>query len=404
MEWYHYPKHRGRNRMLYKRKLRNLLVLFIIAFLFSSVNCKKQSTTPDVCNLKRPVIWLNLFNMSFTAYETGPNPSSQILQIKNSGQETLAYALSADAEWVSFSLDAGTSTGQINEHTISIDKAGLEAQVQEYTAKITVTSSQAYNNPQEVTVSLKIDEEPPAEIWVNTQQLTFNGKEGGSNPASQTITIKNTGTATLRYEITKDVPWLNVNPSSNKVETGQKTHTVSVEIGGLNDGTYNGTITITDPNATNSPQQINVTLNISKKAPPPSTANRVGISISPSLGGTGTIVTITISIDGNTSSISTFGLKLNYNTSIFQYLSTNSGILTNSWAYVDGSASAGVITVGGLRGGARAIPIGSRGSIAVVRLRVIAGPDQTTQITIYDLIDDIAGMIVNPSSRTFTRN
>jgi hypothetical protein len=387
---------------------RNLMILLIIFCLFSLANCKKQSTTPDMSNLTRPVIWLNLFNMSFAAYETGPNPSSQILQIKNSGPQTLDYTLSADADWVSFSPESGTSTNQTIEHKISINKAGLEAQDQEYTAKITVIGSQAYNNPQEVTVSLKLSEERPPEIWLNNQQLTFDGQEAGSNPDSQTIKIKNSGEGTLRYDISTDAIWLEVNPFSGSSKTQKRSHSVVVDIAGLNEGTYDGTITITDSNAANNPQQVNVTLNLSKKGPPPpppSTANRVGISISPSSGGAGTTVTITISVNGNTSPISSaFGLNLNYSTSVFQYLSTSKGTLTSSWAAVDGGASGGTLTVGGFRGSGSVISTGSQGSIAVVRLRVIAGSGQTTQITLSNLIDDIAGMIVSPGSVTFTRN
>jgi hypothetical protein len=116
-------------------------------------------------------------------------------------------------------------------------------------------------------------------------------------------------------------------------------------------------------------------------------------------------VTLTISIDGNTSPIrSAFGLDIHYNTSIFQYLSTSRGTLTSSWAAVDGGASGGTMTVGGFKGSGSNIPIGSQGSIAVVRLRVLAGATQNTQITMDNLIDDLAGMSANPSSVTFRRN
>jgi len=390
---------------------KKVLLLFLVTLLIPLTNCKKQSTTPDISDLTRPVIWLNFFNMSYAAYETGPNPSSQILQIKNSGQQTLDYTLSADADWISFSPENGTSSGQTTEHTISVNKNGLAAQNEDYAATITITSSQAYNNPQAVTVSLTLSEEPPPEIWVNTQQLTFSSEEEGPNPDSQTITIKNTGTATLEYEITKDAIWLDVNPSSGTVKTGENTHTVSVDTGGMSHGSYSGTITIADPDATNSPQRVSVTLELSEKPPPgpppppPSTENKVGISISPSSGGTGTDVYITISVNGNTSPISNaFGLELNYSNSIFQYLSTSKGNLTSSWAMVDGGASSGTITVGGFRGSGSVIPTGSQGSIAVVRFRVIASgsSDQATQIIIDSLIDDISGMTANPASVTFT--
>jgi len=255
--------------MYFKRNLRKIVILFIVSTL-PFTHCKQQSTTPDMTNLTRPVIWLNLFNMSFTAYEKGANPSSKVLQIKNSGPETLDYTLSTDTEWVSFSPESGTSTGQIIAHTISVDKSGMTAQNEDYTATITITSSQAYNNPQAVTVNLNVSKEPPPEIWTNTKQFTFNGQEGGSNPAPQTLTIKNTGSATLKYQITENANWLDVNPESGTVQTGERAHTVSVDTGGMKNGTYSGTIAIKDPNAINSPQQVDVTLEISEKpAPPP---------------------------------------------------------------------------------------------------------------------------------------
>ena len=395
-----------------KKNLRNIYVLFIVLIVFTLpfTQCKKSSTTPDMNLLTYPVIWQNFFNMSFIAYETGPNPSSQVLHIKNSGQQTLDYTLSADADWVNIFPESGTSTSQTIEHTISVNKTGLNAQNEDYTATITITSSQAYNNPQAVSVNLKVSEEPPPEIGVNTQQLTFNGQEGGSNPDSQTFIIKNTGTASLKYEITKDANWLDVNPKSGAIQTGEKAHTVSVNTGGLNDGTYNGTITIADPNAANSPQQINVTLNLSEKPPPgpppppPSTNNEVGISISPSSGGTDTIVRITVFVKGNTSPISTFGLELDYDPSILQYQSTSKGTLVGSWPWLDGNATSAKITVGGLRGTAATIPTGSLGSLAIVKLKVIhtGSSDQSTQITLNNLSDDLSGMIIKPASVTFT--
>ena len=392
------------------KKITRFSLIFMLILCIPHVSCKKQSTTPNISDLTRPVIWMNQFSMSFAAYEKGPNPSSQILQVKNSGQQSLDYTLSADADWVKFSPDGGASTGQVNDHIISIEKDGLTAQDEEYAAKITITSSQAYNNPQEVTVNLTLDEEPPPEIWIDTDQLEFSAREGGSNPRSQTLTIKNTGSSRLDYKITNDAPWLDIDPTRGKIKTGKNTHTVSVNIKGLKEGSYSDTITVTDPNATNSPQQVEVTLTITEKPPPPPppppplTNNEVGISISPSSGGTNTIVTITVFIKGNTSPIaSAFGLRLNYDASVFQYQSTSKGTLTASWAAVDGGASGGTLTVGGFRGAGNVISTGSQGSIAIVRFKVIhSGGSLSRTITMTNLIDDLVGMKINPGTVWFT--
>ncbi len=390
------------------KKITRFSLIFMLILIIPLINCKKQSTTPEISDLTRPIIWLNQFSMSFAAYEKGPNPSSQVLQVKNSGQQTLDYTLSADADWVKFSPDTGTSTNQANDHTISIEKDGLKAQDEEYTARITITSSQAYNNPQEVTVSLTLDEEPPPEIWINTDLLEFSAREGGSNPPSQTLRIKNTGSSRLDYEITNDAPWLDIDPTKGRIKTGKNTHTVSVNIKGLKKGSYSDTITVTDPNATNSPQQVEVSLTITEKPappPPPLTNNEVGISISPSSGGTGTIVTITVFIKGNTSPISTFGLKLHYNASIFQYQSTSKGTLVGSWGIVDGNVTgSGELTVGGAKFSGSSVPVGSQGSIAIVKFRVISSGAGSTTISMDTLTDDIQGMTRKPASVTFNNN
>ena len=492
-------------KMPFKKITRFALILILILCI-PQISCKKQSTTPEISDLTRPVIWLNQFSMSFAASETGPSPSSQILQVKNSGQQTLDYTLSADADWVKFSPEGGTSTGQMNEHTISINKTGLEAQDEEYTAKIAITSSQAYNNPQEVTVSLNLSEEPPPKIWVSTKNLTFSAQKGGANPPPQTIKIKNSGEGTLRYDISTDASWLKTDPTSGNSKTQDRSHSVVVDIAGLNEGDYDGTITITDSNATNSPQNVSVSLNITKEPPPkiwmsrdrltfgatlggpnpssqdffinnsgggklsyditsdaswlsvsPTSAetrdtqkrhtafvnisglgigtyngtltvsdpaasnspqrinvtlnitgvlddNEVGIRISPSSGGTDTIVTITVFIKGNTSPIaSAFGLNLSFDPAVFQYQSTSKGTLTSIWAAVDGGASGGTVTVGGFRGAGNVISTGSEGSIAVVRFKVIhSGGSLSRTFTMTNPIDDLSGMTIRPGSVLFT--
>ena len=123
------------------RKLNNLsgrrILAVLLAFLpLFALSCKKSPTMPNVDELKRPVIWLNTFELAFTAYESGGNPEGKAFQIKNSGQNTLQYTISDDADWLSVEPSSGSSSGQLVSHTILINKAGLAAQDAEYEAKI----------------------------------------------------------------------------------------------------------------------------------------------------------------------------------------------------------------------------------------------------------------------------
>jgi hypothetical protein len=384
--------------------LRNLVFFPLISFLFlfASLSCKKNPIFPNAEELTRPVIWLNISEFSFIAYESGGNPSTQVFKVKNSGKNNLGYSISDDADWLSVEPANGSSTGQLVEHTILINKAGLAARDDAYQATITIDSPQAYNNPQRVSVSLKISAQPPPEIWVSPPEITF-AAQVGRNPSAQTLRVKNVGEGTLIYDVTWDAPWLNVTPAGGSSGGEEKSHTVSVDSKNLAEGNYDGTITVVAADASNSPQLVRVSLRVGD-VPPISTDNAIYISCKPSSGETGTIVSIPVSIGGNLQEINTFGLELTFDSNLFQYQSTSTGNLTGGWS-VGGGESGGIVTIGGFAGAANAIPVGSVGSIAIVKLKVTGSgysDGYRSQIIIQSYIEGISGMKPEPSSTSFT--
>ncbi len=253
-------------------------VFFLFSFLLAA--CKGPSSVDT-----HPVIWVNSYSFSFSSSEFGPNAPAQVLQVKNSGIETLSYDITDDAAWLSISPANGSSSGQAQQHSIVIDKAGLSGREEPYTAKIKIASQNACNSPQEVVVSLKVTKEPPPEISVNPKDLTFNASTSGPNPASQNVVVRNSGKQTLNYNITSDSAWLSVNPASGS-STGQEiTHSVSVNVAGLAKGTYTGELTVSDPNAVNSPQAVTVQLTVSDEPPPQIALTPNDLSFSAQIGG-----------------------------------------------------------------------------------------------------------------------
>jgi hypothetical protein len=110
----------------------------------------------------------------------------------------------------------------------------------------------------------------PPEIMLTRTHLNYGSVlQAGTtstnpNPADlttgpQTILLNNMGGGTLNWSVTKDADWLTCEPVSGTVLGAV---TVSVDPSGLETGTYNATITIEDPNATNSPQTVPVTLKV----------------------------------------------------------------------------------------------------------------------------------------------
>ena len=484
-------------------KKAGLIVLAVLLFLSYQTSCKGPFTYET-----HPVIWVNGDTLTFSASEAGSNPAPQVFQIKNSGVENMVYTIVDDADWLTVSPSGGASDGQIIEHLVSVDKTGLASRSEAYTAKITVSSIQACKSPQQVTVSLNLSEQPPPEISVTPRDVNFSAAVGGSNPAAQTIRVRNSGQGTLNYTLTDDANWLAVNPASGTSTGNEVTHSLTVNTAGLTTGTYTAVVTIADSNAVNNPQVVNVTLTIGTSLPPaiavsPSsltfnamvggpnpatqrirvrnsgqgtlnyvvtddaawmnvtpasgtstgkdvshtvsvniaglttgtytglitvsspnatnspravqvtlvigsvpTNNQISISCVPNSGGTGNTIDVRISILGNTSEIKAFGMDITYDKTMFAFVGVNKGSLTGSWAFVTGSETGTGVRIGGFAGDPNlAVPVGSSGTIAVLRLQVTCAAcadGRQSQLCMSSFTDDIRGMTPAPGCATFT--
>jgi hypothetical protein len=99
----------------------------------------------------------------------------------------------------------------------------------------------------------------PAEISLDRTQLNFGATTSGPSPGSQTFSIDNSGTGTMNWTVSDNASWLSCSPLSG---TNAGIVTVSVNASGLAAGEYNGTITVSSANASNSPQTVAVTLDV----------------------------------------------------------------------------------------------------------------------------------------------
>ena len=110
---------------------------------------------------------------------------------------------------------------------------------------------------------------PPA-IGASPTSFSFVATEGGANPATQTLSISNTGGGTLSWTASENTTWLTLNPT---FRTGNGAVTLSVETGTLSVGSYSGAVTInaTGASSVNVPVMFDVTTSGSTKKTPPST-------------------------------------------------------------------------------------------------------------------------------------
>lgn len=105
-------------------------------------------------------------------------------------------------------------------------------------------------------------------IKLSKTSLVFGAERSGAQTDSEKIIISNTGAGALNWQVSANNDWIDVQPSSG---TGNGTFTVGLAHTNLFAGSQTGTITVLDAKASNSPQTINVTVNVYRfeKSNPP---------------------------------------------------------------------------------------------------------------------------------------
>ena len=210
-----------------------------------------------------------LDEIAFTAEEGGSDPATQFFEVWNAGPDSLAWEVEVDEDWLDVSPAGGTSSGEHDKLTVSIDIDGLDTG--DYEASITISSDDADNNsPQTVTVTLDVTEstsndEP--EIAYSPSSLAFDATEDGDDPDAKTFQVWNSGDGRLDWAVSADADWLSVSPASGTSNGEKDTVSVSTDISGLDEGTYTGRITIEDDDDSSNRETLRVTLTIEEAEP-----------------------------------------------------------------------------------------------------------------------------------------
>ena len=98
-----------------------------------------------------------------------------------------------------------------------------------------------------------------AEISLSRTEINITTTAGTTRTIMETFTISNSGSGTLDWSAVDNAPWLSVNPTSGS-DSGQVIVTVAPT--GLSAGSYTGIVTVSSPDAFNSPQTITVHLTV----------------------------------------------------------------------------------------------------------------------------------------------
>ena len=189
-------------------------------------------------------------SLSFAYVLGGTAPVPQSVAVASNVPVTITTSV-ANGAWLTVTSSTGTTPSTL---TAAVNAATLAAGT--YQATISVTSAGASNSPLTIPVTLVVSNKPT--LAPSPSSLTFTAASGGPNPANQTINLA--GSAPLAFTVATSPSWLSVSAGAS---TTPATLVASVNTSGMNEGTFQGAITITSAAAGNSPVSIPVTLAIS---------------------------------------------------------------------------------------------------------------------------------------------
>jgi uncharacterized protein (TIGR03437 family) len=203
---------------------------------------------------------------------TGQNPAAQFLSLHNAGSggiltPTFSATTASGGNWLAVS--APTASSMSADVTVRIDITSSSLAQGFYQGTITATAAGASNSPLNIPVGLRVGSSGGPVLALSPASIAFVAAQG-ANPASVTLNINNTGDGLLTPSVAAATvsggDWLRVTLGAAG-SGGSRPATVSAVVTGLAKGEYAGSLTITDPFASNSPQTVPVTLTIRDPSP-----------------------------------------------------------------------------------------------------------------------------------------
>jgi len=193
----------------------------------------------------------------FDVLEGQADPSEEIVQIWKTGIGTLNWRMTTDCSWLEVDPESGTPTNEPNQVVLTVDTDGLHPGA--YNCVLSVSDPCAVNSPQTVAVTLNLI---GPEIELSRDGIEFSAHEGDTVSLEQAFTIRNSRGGLLSWQISGDCDWLDVNPTAGTSRGNSDEITVTVDVSDLVWGQYNCSLSISDPNASNSPAALPVSLDL----------------------------------------------------------------------------------------------------------------------------------------------
>ena len=164
-----------------------------------------------------------------TKLDFGQETTTLALDITNSGKGTLQWSINEEIAWLSCSPSSGTTNKESSSVVVTVSRAELERG--NYNGTLVISSN---GGSQEIPVSMSVES---VNLDVTPAEADF-----GTLTSSMQLTLKNTGSGTLKYTVESSNEWLVLSKTSGSVTETDYIEAI-VSRAGLSAGKYNATIT-----------------------------------------------------------------------------------------------------------------------------------------------------------------
>ncbi len=172
--------------------------------------------------------------------------SPAVVGVINEGNHTVSLT-------VPYGTDVTALVPSISIAGTSVSPAGGVAKNFTNPVIYTVTAADASTQAYTVTVTFA------PHLGLSKTSFNFGSVQYGTATPAETSTVSNSGGGTLNWTAISSAGWLSVTPGTG---TGAGVLTIGIADTSLAAGTYQGTVTVVSPNATNSPRVITVNFQV----------------------------------------------------------------------------------------------------------------------------------------------
>ncbi|MFA4984948.1 MAG: MXAN_6640 family putative metalloprotease [Candidatus Brocadiia bacterium] len=200
--------------------------------------------------------------ITLTGSEGSDSPSGS-LGLSNTGEGILFWSSTSDSSWLKV-VPASGSIAPFSQGTLSVtaEVTGLLPSNSPFLGKLTFTSTNASNSPQQIQVTLILLYSAPY-LRCDKTELSFIALQGKSPPPEQKVVLKNEGDGPLHWNADPTMNWMRAAPSGG---TLGKQETVEISVTTLSNSLptspnpYTGVIILSSKEAANSPLSLTVNL------------------------------------------------------------------------------------------------------------------------------------------------